>query len=93
VGKSTFVNKLLTRSFEEKYVATHGVNVSSLVINTNHGNIKLSLWDTAGQEKFGGLREGYYIGANGAIIMFEVNSIQTYSSKAKWLKDIMRITD
>ena len=23
--------------------------------------VKLQIWDTAGQEKFGGLRDGYYI--------------------------------
>ena len=28
-------------------------------ISTNHGPIKLNIWDTAGQEKLGALREGY----------------------------------
>jgi len=28
---------------------------------TNHGPIKLNVWDTAGQEKLSGLRDGYYI--------------------------------
>lgn len=37
------------------------------MFHTNRGPIKFNVWDTAGQEKFGGLRDGYYIqGAPGA---------------------------
>jgi len=42
-------------------VATLGVEVHPLVFHTNRGPIKFNVWDTAGQEKFGGLRDGYYI--------------------------------
>ena len=35
------------------------VDVSSVMFYTNHGPIRLNIWDTAGQEKLGGLREGY----------------------------------
>ena len=42
-------------------VATLGVDVHPLVFHTNHGPIMFDVWDTAGQEKFGGLRDGYYI--------------------------------
>lgn len=41
--------------------ATLGVEVHPLVFHTNRGAIKFNVWDTAGQEKFGGLRDGYYI--------------------------------
>lgn len=42
-------------------LATLGVEVHPLVFHTNRGAIKYNVWDTAGQEKFGGLRDGYYI--------------------------------
>jgi GTP-binding nuclear protein Ran len=29
---------------------------------TSKGQILFNVWDTAGQEKLGGLRDGYYIG-------------------------------
>uniref|UniRef100_A0AAY4BPG0 GTP-binding nuclear protein Ran n=1 Tax=Denticeps clupeoides TaxID=299321 RepID=A0AAY4BPG0_9TELE len=60
-GKTTFVKRHLTGEFEKKYVATLGVEVHPLVFHTNRGAIKYNVWDTAGQEKFGGLRDGYYI--------------------------------
>lgn len=93
VGKTTFVKRHQTGEFEKKYIATQGVEVSSITFNTNHGPIKLGLWDTAGQEKLGGLREGYYIGANAAILMFDVTTRITYKNIPKWYKDLTRICD
>ena len=93
VGKTTFVKRHLTGEFEKKYIATQGVEVSSLVFFTNYGPIKFNIWDTAGQEKLGGLREGYYIGADCAIAMFDVTSRVTYKNVPKWYKDLNRICE
>jgi len=41
------------------HVATIGVEVHPLDFHTNCGRIRFYCWDTAGQEKFGGLRDGY----------------------------------
>jgi GTP-binding nuclear protein Ran len=40
-------------------LATLGVEVYPLKFFTNLGPIQFNVWDTAGQEKFGGLRDGY----------------------------------
>ena len=62
-GKSTFVKKLLTDKFEKKYNPTIGVEVKKYE--------EFEIWDCAGQEKFKGLSDGFYIGCNCAIIMFD----------------------
>lgn len=41
------------------YTATLGVEVYPLKFYTSCGPIQFNVWDTAGQEKFGGLRDGY----------------------------------
>ena len=76
-GKTAFLKCHLTGEFE-KYVATLGVEVHPLVFPTNRGPIKFNVWDTAGQEKFSGLRDGYYTQAQCAIMMFDVTSRGTY---------------
>ena len=38
----------------------------------------------------GGLREPYYIGANAAIIMFDVTARITYKNVPRWYKDLIR---
>lgn len=92
-GKTTFVKRHLTGEFEKRYIATVGVDVHPLTFHTNRGNICFNCWDTAGQEKFGGLRDGYYIQGNCAIIMFDVTSRNTYKNVPNWHRDIVRVCE
>lgn len=92
-GKTTFVKRHLTGEFEKRYIATVGVDVHPLSFHTNRGKICFNCWDTAGQEKFGGLRDGYYINGNCAIIMFDVTSRNTYKNVPNWHRDIVRVCD
>jgi GTP-binding nuclear protein Ran len=93
VGKTTFVKRHLTGEFEKRYVATLGVEVHPLRFHTNRGALVFNVWDTAGQEKFGGLRDGYYIQGNCAIIMFDVTSRPTYTNVGNWHRDLVRVCD
>jgi GTP-binding nuclear protein Ran len=93
VGKTTFVKRHITGEFEKKYIATIGVEVHPLSFHTNRGVILFNVWDTAGQEKFGGLRDGYYIQGNCAIIMFDVTARQTYKNVPNWHRDIVRVCE
>ena len=52
-----------------------------------------NVWDTAGQEKFGGLRDGYYIQGQCAIIMFDVTSRITYKNVPNWHRDMVRVCE
>merc|ERR1712106_327081 len=88
VGKTTFVKRHLTGEFEKKYVATLGVEVHPLEFHTNRGQLVFNVWDTAGQEKFGGLRDGYYIQGQCAIVMFDVTSRVTYKNVPNWHRDL-----
>ncbi|VBB28430.1 unnamed protein product [Acanthocheilonema viteae] len=92
-GKTTFVKRHLTGEFEKKYVATLGVEVHPLIFHTNRGQIRFNVWDTAGQEKFGGLRDGYYIQGQCAIIMFDVTARVTYKNVPNWHRDLVRVCE
>jgi GTP-binding nuclear protein Ran len=59
VGKTTFVKRHLTGEFEKKYIATLGVEVHPMEFCTSRGKVRFMVWDTAGQEKLSGLRDGY----------------------------------
>ncbi|KAK3900287.1 ras family-domain-containing protein [Staphylotrichum tortipilum] len=88
-GKTTFVKRHLTGEFEKKYMATLGVEVHPLGFST----IQFDVWDTAGQEKFGGLRDGYYINGQCGIIMFDVTSRITYKNVPNWHRDLTRVCE
>ncbi len=72
------------------HAATIGVEVHPLDFTTNRGKLRFFCWDTAGQEKFGGLRDGYYIHGQCAIIMFDVTSRLTYKNVPTWHRDLCR---
>ena len=59
----------------------------------SQGKLVFNVWDTAGQEKFGGLRDGYYIQGQCAIIMFDVTSRTTYKNVPTWHRDITRVCE
>ena len=59
VGKTTFVKRHKTGEFEKKYVPTLGAEVNPIDFVTGRGKILFNVWDTAGQEKYAGLRDGY----------------------------------
>jgi len=92
-GKTTFVKRHMTGEFEKKYIATLGVEVHPLDFQTNYGHITFNVWDTAGQEKFGGLRDGYYIQGQCGIIMFDVTSRITYKNVPNWHRDLERVCE
>ncbi|CBZ56005.1 GTP-binding nuclear protein Ran, related [Neospora caninum Liverpool] len=93
VGKTTLVKRHLTGEFEKKYIPTLGVEVHPLKFQTNFGMITFNVWDTAGQEKFGGLRDGYYIKGQCAIMMFDVTARITYKNIPNWYRDITRVCE
>jgi GTP-binding nuclear protein Ran len=93
VGKTTFVKRYRTGEFEKKYVPTLGAEVHPMPFTTNAGKIVFNVWDTAGQEKFAGLRDGYYIEAQCGIIMFDVTSRITYKNVPNWHRDLIRVCD
>jgi small GTP-binding protein len=52
------------------------------VINIANKEVKLQLWDTAGQEKYRSMAKSYYRGAIGVIIFYDVTKyvIITYKN-------------
>ena len=60
VGKSQLVRAMLGYPRSPKYIATLGCDVHPVVYN----NDIFDIWDCAGQDKFIGLSDGYFIGAH-----------------------------
>lgn len=91
VGKTVFVQKHRKGEFELKYIATMGAEVSPIHFQTSQGEVRLNMWDCAGQPRFSGLCDGYYIKADAAIIMFDVTGTSTYESLDTWYKSLRSV--
>ena len=90
VGKTTLIKRHLTGDFDKRYIATLGVDVCPLRFETNYGNICLNIWDCAGQEKFGGLRDGYYVQSHALIAMFDLTSVDTFKNIERWILSYLK---
>lgn len=67
-GKTTYIRRLLTGEYTKNYIPTLGVEVHPLVFHTNKGIVTFNVWDCAGDERYAGLDDGYFIGADAAIV-------------------------
>jgi len=54
----------------------------------DHTQVRLQLWDIAGQERFGNMTRVYYKEAVGAIVVYDVNRAPTFEAVKKWKNDI-----
>lgn len=88
VGKSAFVQHHLIGEFQTSYLPTLGVEVHPLTLKTNKGLKHFNVWDCAGQERFGGLRDAYYTNADCAIVMYDCESPVTMFNVNFWVKKI-----
>jgi GTP-binding nuclear protein Ran len=86
VGKTTLLTKTMRNEYEYKYIATMGVDVRKIHFPIE--NMSYEIWDCAGQEQFGGHRDGYYRDTQGAIIMFDVTARTTFKSLQIWHKEL-----
>jgi GTP-binding nuclear protein Ran len=89
-GKTSWIKRLFLNYFETRYNPTLGVEVHSYEVHSYevpHRNVVFNMWDCAGQERFGGLRDGYYICANAAIIFHEIGGPD------QWQRDFQRVCD
>ncbi len=51
---------------------TINVEFSSKVLSLGENQVKLQLWDTAGQEKFQAVTKSYYRNSLGVIIVYDI---------------------
>lgn len=55
--------------------------------------MKLSLWDTAGQETYKSITRSYFRGASGALLVFDITRPSTFASCTQWLQDLRQIAE
>ena len=89
VGKTSILYRYIYDKFDSSNLPTLGASFKSRVLQIpNEGDIKLNLWDTAGQEKFKSLTRMYYQDAEAAIIVYDTTFRESFDSAKNWIKDL-----
>ena len=55
--------------------------------------MKLSLWDTAGQETYRSITRSYFRGASGALLVYDITRRSTFEHVTEWLNDLRQIAE
>ena len=66
---------------------------SSQAKNGEQKKMKLSLWDTAGQETYKSITRSYFRGASGALLVFDISRRSSFDSVTAWLSDLKQIAE
>ena len=56
-------------------------------------HMKLSLWDTAGQETYKSVTRSYFRGASGALLVFDLTRRESFLHVTDWLNDLRQIAE
>ena len=89
VGKTCVLLRYCDKTFQEAHLSTIGLDYRLKTMTLENGkNIKLQIWQTAGQDRFRAITKNYYKGANGIILIYDVTNLQTYENVKNWINQI-----
>ncbi|CAG9328867.1 unnamed protein product [Blepharisma stoltei] len=87
VGKSCLLLQFTDKRFRHDHDLTIGVEFGSRMIRVDDKDIKLQIWDTAGQESFRSITRSYYRGAAGALLVYDITRRDSFMHLGNWLQD------
>ena len=87
VGKSCLLLQFTDKRFQPVHDLTIGVEFGARMITIDNRQIKLQIWDTAGQESFRSITRSYYRGAAGALLVYDITRRETFNHLTSWLDD------
>ena len=90
-GKSCILNRFANEIFEENYQATIGLDFQSKTVNIKGHDIRLVLYDTAGQEKFRSLIPMYIREAQIILLVYDVTNKESFDSIPKWFSEVLDV--
>ena len=85
VGKTCFQIQFTQGLFRADHLATVGVEFATKRICIGHDQVRLQIWDTAGQENFRSITRSFYRRAHGILLMFDITNRQSFKDLPKWL--------
>ena len=90
-GKTCILNRFATNQFDEQYQTTIGLDFQSKNVSIHDQDVRLLLYDTAGQEKFRSLIPMYTRDANIILLVYDISNRDSFTNLTHWLKDLTNV--
>lgn len=91
VGKTAIINRFHYNSFSDTIPSTFVVNYIDHVIKINNENIKIAVWDTAGQEKYKSLTKIFVKDSKIVIFVYDITTKTSFDEVDYWVKTVKDI--
>lgn len=88
VGKSSLIQRYCKGVFTAEYKKTIGVDFLERQLSLRGEDVRLMLWDTAGQEEFDAITKAYYRGAQGCVLAFSTTDRESFRAIESWRKKV-----
>ncbi|MHA2504295.1 MAG: Rab family GTPase [Candidatus Kariarchaeaceae archaeon] len=89
VGKTSLRERFMGKGFKHNYGMTIGADFAAYALSQNERNYTLQIFDLAGEQRFSDLNRAYYMGTNGAMIVFDVTRMETYAKLSGWVDQLI----
>ena len=89
VGKTCFLMRYTDNTFQETHMSTIVLDYRLKTMKLSSGkNVKVQIWDTAGQDRFRAITKNYFKGAHGIILIYDVTDEQSFDNVSNWINQI-----
>ncbi|MCE7735620.1 MAG: GTP-binding protein [Candidatus Heimdallarchaeota archaeon] len=94
VGKTSIRNRYMGRGFKESHLMTIGADFAAVDKTVNYNDrdyhVTFQIWDLAGQARFTDVRQRFYFGSLGGLLLFDVTRPESFSNIPNWLNEIWK---
>ena len=89
VGKTAMTTRFTQNFFDADYKRTIGSDfaIKRLTIDDIDAQVTLQVWDLAGQPRFESVRQGFYRGARGGLMVYDVTRRRTFLNIENWKEE------
>eukprot|EP00052_Salpingoeca_macrocollata_P001177 m.24266 g.24266 ORF g.24266 m.24266 type:complete len:230 (+) comp11170_c0_seq1:68-757(+) len=88
VGKSSLIQRYCKGIYTNEYKKTIGVDFLEKQITIQEYNLRLMIWDTAGQEEFDSITRAYYRDAAACVVAFSTTDRDSFGAVESWIKKV-----
>ena len=88
VGKSCIVLNFAEQKPRRQHQVTIACEFAARIMPVKGRDIKIQIWDTAGQENFRSITRSYYRSSVAAIVVYDITSKRSFEKIASWLEEL-----
>jgi small GTP-binding protein len=90
VGKTSLRDRFMGKPLPGDYLLTIGADFAAKAAEVRNKTVKFQIWDLAGQPRFESVREPYYKGTLGGLLVFDVTRPDSFESTPSWIKELWK---